>query len=102
MEKAVRAIERARVRAKCYWDVVELDIAKYQGRIRGEKYQEALARIRDYGIMRGLSANNIRETFDGAHRDAYKINSKRRSQSAPPSSRSQPNHGLQHGYEGSH
>jgi len=60
--------QRACVRAICFNAVVDLDIEKREGRIwLEEEYQKALARIRDYGVMHGLTAKIINETFIRAH-----------------------------------
>jgi len=67
----VRRLQMARVRATCFAAVLDLDVAKREGRIwLDEEYQKELARIRDYGIMKGLTAKIINDTFRGAHEEA--------------------------------
>jgi hypothetical protein len=79
-----RVFHLARVRAAVFMNVVDLDVAKAGHHTvayndvtkrsahiwREEEYQQALGRIRDYGIMNGLDARTINETFRIAHADA--------------------------------
>ena len=74
------AFKLARVRCWCFGSVIALDLAMKNGHTvdcniferklhawTEEEYQNALARIRDYGIMNGLTAHAINETFRAAH-----------------------------------
>jgi hypothetical protein len=74
----------ARVRALCYANVLKLDVAKTNAQTvefpimsnylthawDPEEYQTALSRIRDFGVMNGLTARDISFTFCDAHTDA--------------------------------
>ena len=65
---AGRSFWQAQVREMCLNSVVDLDMFKQQGLIQvDEVYQHALARIRDYGIMNGLTARDINGTILYAH-----------------------------------
>ena len=82
--RAYPALQRARWRAWCFGSVIELDLAKKNGHTaehddiskrqphvwsEGE-YQEALARIRDFGIMKGVPAYELDKSISSAHVDA--------------------------------
>lgn len=63
--------ESAHVRASCYEAIREIDRKLREGQFaNSEEYQASLARIRDYGIMHGLTARIIRDVFRNAHADA--------------------------------
>jgi len=78
------ALERARWRAWCSGSVIELDVAKKNGHTAErddiskrkphvwseEEYQIALARIRDFGIMKGVSVYELDMSISSAHDDA--------------------------------
>ena len=84
------AFEQARWRAWCSGSVIVLDVAKKNGHTAErddiskrqphvwseEEYQEALTRIRDFGIMKGVPAyeldRSIRLAHDGAASGIYK------------------------------
>jgi hypothetical protein len=62
------SVEAVRMRWWCYERVYALDRMKIEGRFADEEsYQKALGRIRDYGVMRGLKAKDIRIVFSDAH-----------------------------------
>ena len=66
--EAGRRFWLAQVREACLNGVVRLDMFKQQGLIQvDEVYQHALARIRDYGIINGLTAREINGTILYAH-----------------------------------
>ena len=66
--EAGRRFWLAQVREACLNSVVRLDMFKQQGLIQvDEVYQHALARIRDYGIINGLTAREINGTILYAH-----------------------------------
>jgi hypothetical protein len=56
------------VRMRCYERVYAIDRMKIEGHFADEEsYQKALGRIRDYGVMLGLTAKAIRSVFSSAH-----------------------------------
>ena len=72
-----------RLRCWCFGSVIALDHAKKNGHTVNsdvskqephvwteEEYQRELARIRDHGIMNGLTARVVNETFRSAHDEA--------------------------------
>ena len=62
---------RTLVRAECFEEVTKLGVARLQGQVwEPEEYQKALARIRDYGVMNGLTAKVINQTFIEAYAEA--------------------------------
>jgi hypothetical protein len=55
------------LRWRCFMAVLKLDCSKRDGLIFGEEYQKELAHIRDYGVMNGLTARDIKSVFGAAH-----------------------------------
>ena len=70
-ECSVQQSETARVLcAVCYAAICSADRRLREGHTTQSEYEKQLARIRDYGIMHGLTAVGINAVFCEAHKYA--------------------------------